>query len=84
MIFEELLQAGYELKIDNYAVYTTIEKNDRSIKCFFANDLDSIKGFIFKYTPKDSICLLSPASSSYNMYKNFEERGNRFKEIIIL
>ncbi|MCK4979470.1 MAG: UDP-N-acetylmuramoyl-L-alanine--D-glutamate ligase, partial [Candidatus Delongbacteria bacterium] len=27
MIFEDLLQAGYELKIDNYTVYTTIEKN---------------------------------------------------------
>ncbi|MCK5760496.1 MAG: UDP-N-acetylmuramoyl-L-alanine--D-glutamate ligase, partial [Candidatus Delongbacteria bacterium] len=84
MIFEDLLQSGYELKIDNYTVYTTIEKNGRPIKCFFANNLDSIKGFIFKYTPKDSICLLSPASSSYNMYKNFEERGNRFKEIIII
>lgn len=25
------------------------------------------------------ICLLSPAASSYNRYRNFEERGNAFK-----
>ncbi|MDA3886452.1 MAG: UDP-N-acetylmuramoyl-L-alanine--D-glutamate ligase [Candidatus Delongbacteria bacterium] len=82
MIFEELLQAGFELKVDNYTPYTLIEKEGWTIKCFFANDFDSMKGFIFKYTPRDSICLLSPASSSYNMFKNFEERGNRFKEMI--
>ncbi|MBN2789658.1 MAG: UDP-N-acetylmuramoyl-L-alanine--D-glutamate ligase [Candidatus Delongbacteria bacterium] len=82
MIFEEILQQGFQLKVDNYKVYTTIEKEGRTIKCFFANDLDSIKAFIFEYTPKGSICLLSPASSSYNTYKNFEERGNRFKEMI--
>ena len=84
MIFEELLQVGFELKVDNYTPYTLIEKEGWPIKCFFANDLDSMRGFILKYTPRDSICLLSPASSSYNTYKNFEERGDRFKEMINL
>lgn len=82
MMFEELLQVGFELKVDNTTPYTTIEREGWTIKCFFANDFDSMKGFIFKYTPRDSICLLSPASSSYNMFKNFEERGDRFKEMI--
>ncbi|MCL2696492.1 MAG: UDP-N-acetylmuramoyl-L-alanine--D-glutamate ligase [Oscillospiraceae bacterium] len=27
-------------------------------------------------------CILSPAAASYNVYKNFEERGEHFKEII--
>jgi UDP-N-acetylmuramoylalanine--D-glutamate ligase len=32
---------------------------------------------------KDSgIVLLSPACTSFDMFKNFEERGNRFKEIV--
>ena len=31
---------------------------------------------------KDAVVTLSPASASYDMYKNFEERGNDFKNII--
>src|SRR3989338_8218168 len=31
---------------------------------------------------KDAICLLSPASPSYNMYKNFEEKGQDFQQCI--
>lgn len=31
--------------------------------------------------PGDAI-LLSPASTSFDLFKNFEERGNRFKEIV--
>jgi UDP-N-acetylmuramoylalanine--D-glutamate ligase len=27
------------------------------------------------------ICLLSPAASSYDQYKNFEERGRKFKAL---
>ena len=33
----------------------------------------------YKYTAKGKICLFSPAASSYNRYKNFEEKGNHFK-----
>lgn len=29
------------------------------------------------------IVILSPASASFDMFKNFEERGNRFKEIVM-
>ena len=31
---------------------------------------------------KNSVIILSPASPSYDMYKNFEERGNEFKNFI--
>lgn len=31
---------------------------------------------------KDGICILSPAASSYNEYKNFEEKGRHYKELI--
>lgn len=33
-------------------------------------------------TAKGKICLMSPAAASYNVYKNFEERGRHFQELI--
>lgn len=36
-----------------------------------------------KYTEKNKICLLSPAAASYGFYKNFQERGNEFKRLVI-
>lgn len=33
-------------------------------------------------TKKETICVLSPAASSYGYFKNFKERGNKFKELV--
>ena len=33
-------------------------------------------------TKKWAVCLLSPAASSYTFFKNFEERGRMFKELV--
>ena len=33
-------------------------------------------------TPKGKVCLMSPAAASYGFFKNFEERGDKFKEYI--
>ena len=33
-------------------------------------------------TPKGKVCLLSTASPSYSLYKNFEEKGNLFKKYV--
>ena len=33
-------------------------------------------------TPDGSLCLLSPASPSYGMYKDFEEKGNIYQSLI--
>lgn len=46
------------------------------------NDLDEAVRVAKKVTKKGKVCLLSPAAASYGFFKNFEERGNRFKELV--
>ncbi|MFH1611237.1 MAG: cyanophycin synthetase, partial [Patescibacteria group bacterium] len=38
--------------------------------------------FAYKVTPQGSICLLSTASPSYSVWKNFEEKGDLFKKFV--
>lgn len=38
--------------------------------------------FAYRYTPKNTICLLSTASPSYSLWKNFEEKGNLFQKFV--
>lgn len=47
-----------------------------------AADLEEAVEKAYEITTLDKICLLSPAASSYNVYKNFEEKGRHYKELI--
>jgi len=38
--------------------------------------------FAFKFTEKGSVCLLSCASPSYSLWKNFEEKGEQFVKAV--
>ena len=35
-----------------------------------------------RLTPKGKCCLMSPAAASYGFFKNFEDRGDKFKEYV--
>ncbi len=48
---------------------------------FPVKQFDEIRYYIKKYTRPGTICLLSPAAASYDMFNNFEERGDQFKKI---
>lgn len=47
------------------------------------NNFSNIVQFAFENTQQGKICLLSPAASSYDQFKNFEERGLTFKNEVI-
>lgn len=49
---------------------------------FFAETLQEAYDISKTKTQKGKICLLSPAASSYEYFKNFEEKGNRYKELV--
>ncbi len=52
-------------------------------KVYFAEKLDEAVAIAKKETEQNSICLLSPAASSYGYFKNFEERGRLFKKYVL-
>ncbi len=63
-------------------IYEKLRKRPLKNNLVFAEDLEKATELATKITGKGSICLLSPASASYGFFKNFEERGDKFKEYI--
>lgn len=56
--------------------------NNKDINIFYVENMEQAVNIAKKHAKKDSICLLSPAAASYGFFKNFEDRGNRFKELV--
>ena len=46
------------------------------------NDMIDAVKIAKEITNKGKSCLLSPAAASYGFYKNFEERGDHFQELV--
>ena len=68
------------IKDTGYLVYDELKKlvcNKRLLK---VEDMREAVNSAYLYTKKGSSCVLSPAAASYNTYKNFEERGNDYKQ----
>lgn len=56
---------------------------DSSKNINYFEDLKDAVSFAKKVTKENTICLLSPAASSYGYFKNFEERGKLFKGYVL-
>lgn len=63
-----------------YKICDSLKDTDKNI--YTVESLDDAVDIADKVTKKNHICLLSPAASSYNMFKNFEEKGNYYKQVI--
>ena len=50
-------------------------------KMFKTETMDEAVKTAYENTEKGKSCLFSPAASSYNRYKNFEEKGEHFKTL---
>lgn len=62
-------------KIADMVVNENMEK-------YIVKDMQMAVSFARKLTKKGSVCLLSPAASSYGFFKNFKERGELFKRLV--
>jgi UDP-N-acetylmuramoylalanine--D-glutamate ligase len=48
---------------------------------FNYSNMEEAFAYLKTHAKKGDVCLLSPAASSYDQYKNFEERGAKFKRL---
>ena len=60
-----------------------IAKLMKSNKACIVNTLEEAVEVSKKITEKGKICLISPAAASYGFFKNFEEKGDKFKELVM-
>lgn len=63
-----------------YKIADLIDNKD--INIYKIELLDEAVKLAKKITQKNMVCLLSPAASSYEYFKNFEEKGNAFKKMV--
>jgi len=50
---------------------------------FVTDEFRKVVKFCLFHTKSGQVCLLSPASPSYGKFKNFIDRGNKFKSLIL-
>lgn len=65
-----------------HAIVRALEAANAPQRVLCAADLDEAVQFAYQYTEAGKACLLSPAASSYNVYKNFEEKGRHYKALV--
>lgn len=69
-------------KISGAVNYTLSHTEDKEISIYKVETLEEAVAKADEIAEKGEIILLSPASASFDMFKNFEERGEKFKQIV--
>lgn len=64
-------------------IYKLLEKEKNNINLYIVDSMEEAVQIAFEKTPQNKACLLSPAAASYGMFKNFEERGAKFRELVL-
>ena len=58
------------------------EKQNKSIDIYMCDNLEQTIELSKKSAKKGDVVLFSPASASFDMFKNFADRGNKFKDLV--
>ena len=57
--------------------------NNNSVNIKFASNLEEVINIAYEVTKPGNIVLFSPASASFDMFKNAYQRGDLFKEYVL-
>lgn len=86
--FNKLTEEIKNKKIKNIILFPNTDKKiykdlkNENINFFFTDSMKEAVLFAKKNTKKGSICLLSPAAPSYNLFKDYKDRANQFKKYL--
>lgn len=65
-----------------YAVKEEAEIQNKNIETYMCESLEDTVKMAHKASKDGQIVLFSPASASFDLFKNFAERGEKFKELV--
>lgn len=82
IVFQKNLENIILMPDTGKRIYKELQVMGNNKKCYLVENLKEAVNKAREVTKKNTICLLSPAAASYGFFKNFEERGNKFKEYI--
>lgn len=63
-------------------IYDVFKKYTSDIEMLIFDNFKNLIFHAYNHAKKNDIILLSPASASFDMFKNFEDRGDTFKNIV--
>lgn len=69
-------------KIEEATKRALAKNSNKLLEIYHCTDLQEAVKLANKKTKIGDVVLLSPASASFDAFKNFEERGNKFKEYV--
>ena len=70
------------LPVSGEKILKEIERKKGRIRHYSFDNMKDIVNKCFQVTSKNKICLLSPASPSFGIFKDYKERGDLFKKYI--
>lgn len=84
--FKELEKVIRQHKVQNIVLFpdsgAKILRTTKGLNILKTKKMEEAVKFAYKHTKEGSVCLLSCASPSYSLWKNFEVKGDEFKKCV--